>query len=59
MIVRKMAADGVVVVHHPVNRGKGAAMGSGLRHAPATSSWCEDADLEYDPRDYAEIVERD
>src|SRR5262245_58875296 len=44
------------VVRHPTNRGKGAAVRSGLVHARGQIVIIQDADLEYDPQDYYELV---
>lgn len=44
------------VISHPRNRGKGAAVRSGLAHATGTIAIIQDADLEYDPNDYYELV---
>lgn len=44
------------VIRHPRNSGKGAAVRSGLAHAQGEIVIIQDADLEYDPRDYYELV---
>lgn len=45
------------VISHPYNRGKGAAVRSGLAHAQGVITIIQDADLEYNPQDYYELVQ--
>lgn len=42
----------IKVLFHEVNRGKGAALKTGFKHASGDYIVVQDADLEYDPRDY-------
>ena len=46
----------VIVRRHPVNQGKGAAIRTGLAEIIAPVVIVQDADLEYDPADYAQII---
>lgn len=46
----------VRVVHHPQNRGKGAAIRTGLDHARGDLLLIQDADLEYDPEDWPRLL---
>jgi len=46
----------VRVILHEHNQGKGAAVVTGLRAAKGDLLLIQDADLEYDPRDYPELV---
>ena len=57
ILCEEAAADPtMVVVRHPINRGKGAAVRSGLARANGEIVIIQDADLEYDPQDYYELV---
>lgn len=46
----------VILLHHPQNRGKGAAIRTGLVHASGRFTLVQDADLEYDPCDYPRLL---
>jgi glycosyltransferase involved in cell wall biosynthesis len=46
-----------VVVHHPVNRGKGAAIRSGITAATGDLVVVQDADLEYDPAELPRLMQ--
>ena len=48
--------DKIRVILHEKNQGKGAAVRTGFEHAKGDVFLIQDADLEYDPRDYPAIL---
>jgi glycosyltransferase involved in cell wall biosynthesis len=50
-------AVAIRVIYHPVNRGKGGALKSGFAAATGGVMVVQDADLEYDPRDWERMYD--
>jgi glycosyltransferase involved in cell wall biosynthesis len=46
----------IKLIRHEVNRGKGAALRTGLAHATSEIVVIQDADLEYDPAEYCRLI---
>jgi len=53
---RLRSVSGLKVVRHKGNRGKGAAIRTGLEHATGEFVIVQDADTEYDPADYPVLL---
>jgi glycosyltransferase involved in cell wall biosynthesis len=57
-ILPALATDGRVrVIYHEENRGKGSAVRTGFKAASGDVFLIQDADLEYDPRDYPRLLQ--
>ena len=56
LLTKMDGVEGVRVILHEHNQGKGAAVMTGIRSAVGDVVIIQDADLEYDPRDYPGLV---
>jgi len=52
----KAAEPSLIIAHHEVNQGKGAALRTGFRLTTGDIVLIQDADLEYTPRDYPQLL---
>jgi len=57
LLENRTALKNVQVLHHDRNRGKGAALRTGLARARGEYCTVMDADLEYDPSNFSSLVE--
>jgi len=55
-ILDQLIDQRVTVLHHPINRGKGAAIRTGIAQASLPFVGIQDADLEYNPADLARVI---
>ncbi len=55
-ILDTLQIEGLRVIHHSHNQGKGAAIRTALSAATGDLSIIQDADLEYDPDEYAKLL---
>lgn len=56
LLQKLLPQPGVIVRYHEHNRGKGAAVATGLQCATGEIILIQDADLEYDPADYRALL---
>jgi glycosyltransferase involved in cell wall biosynthesis len=57
ILEEQAGAGDLQVFHHEQNRGKGAAVRTAFQHATGDMFLIQDADLEYDPRDYPALIQ--
>ncbi len=55
-VLKQLGDSTVRIVLHDRNRGKGAALRTGLEHATGEYVLVQDADLEYDPEDWPKLL---
>ena len=53
---KKDKSNSLKIIFHDKNKGKGAALSTGISHASGEITIIQDADLEYDPMEYENII---
>lgn len=56
-LVKKLKIPGLVLLEHPKNQGKGAAVRTGINASHGDIILIQDADLEYHPNEYPRLIE--
>ncbi|MBN2010368.1 glycosyltransferase family 2 protein [candidate division KSB1 bacterium] len=56
-IITNMKSDNIKKVFHEKNQGKGAALRTAFEHISGDVVIVQDADLEYDPREYEKLID--
>ena len=57
LLQQEASAPDTKVIYHETNRGKGASVRTALQHAGGDILLVQDADLEYDPREYPALLQ--
>jgi len=55
-ILKKISDEDVIAIFHEKNKGKGAALSSGINIARGEIIIIQDADLEYDPNEFPQVI---
>ena len=54
--LKKLNDSQIKIIYHPRNKGKGAAINTGIKAAKGEIIIIQDADLEYDPKEYLQVI---
>ncbi len=55
--IKRMSENNIKKLFHEKNKGKGAALRTGLQHVSGDIVIIQDADLEYNPNEYSSLIE--
>ncbi len=55
-IIKEIKGDGIIKIFHENNKGKGASVRDGINRASGDIIIIQDADLEYEPKDYPSLI---